>query len=264
MFFTIDLILGLLLIFTAWRTFHDQRLQRAVGWFVAFGLVLALVWLRLGVVVVAVAEASIGALLTGVIVYRVILRIAARVPDHAVNAGAQSAAYERPPPQLASTERPPLQRAPDERPPLKPDMERSPWVSFAISVLVFVALISVIRINIGDVSPGDTRGLAIPAYWFAAVGALVIALALYTFFRRAHILPRLFALNLMGSGVFLIMISMARYIRELDLVAEVLVLTGMLISLGATSLALHIFKRYYQTSRSMTLSITAGNNKRRS
>ena len=246
MVFAIDLFLGLLLIFTAWRAFQIAPLQRAVIWFVAFGLTLALVWLRLGVVLVAVAEASIGALLTGIIIYRVIRRTAnPQLPPR----------QQRQPERLTPHQSQSVQRAPEQR--LQPDIERSPWLSFAVSALVLLALLTMMSFNFGELLNSEV-------HWFATIGSLVIALALHCFFRRAHILPRLFAINLMGSGVFLIMISMARSIRVLDLVAEVLVLTGILISLGATSLALHIFIRYYQSSRSLTLSITATQNKRRS
>lgn len=246
MFFAIDLFLGLLLIFTAWRTFHVAALQRTVVWFVAFGLTLALVWLRLGVVLVATAEAAIGALLTGMIIYRVIRRttLNPQLPPRPLRQSEPTTSHH-----YQS-----VQRVPQLR--FQPEMPHSPWLSFAVSALVLLALLTMMSFNFGELQNSE-------AHWFAIIGALVIALALHCFFRRSHMLPRLVAINLMGSGVFLIMISLARSIRVLDMVAEVLVLTGMLISLGATSLALHIFNRYYQSSRSVTLSINVSHNKRR-
>ncbi len=60
-----DLILMTTLISLAWLLLASRDLFRAVVLFIAFGLLLALAWTRLGAVDVALAEAAIGAGITG-------------------------------------------------------------------------------------------------------------------------------------------------------------------------------------------------------
>ena len=62
-----DLILLLSLIGLAWLLLASKDLFRAVVLFIAFGLLLALAWVRLGAPDVALAEAAIGAGITGVL-----------------------------------------------------------------------------------------------------------------------------------------------------------------------------------------------------
>lgn len=62
-----DLILLLTLISLAWLLLASTDLFRAVVLFIAFGLLLSLAWVRLGAADVALAEAAIGAGITGVL-----------------------------------------------------------------------------------------------------------------------------------------------------------------------------------------------------
>lgn len=89
--------------------------------------------------------------------------------------------------------------------------------------------------------------------WFALVGATLIALATYTFFRQVHLLRRILAFNIMGSGVFLIMVGMAQHLRQTDPVPQALVLTGIVVAVSATALALIIFRRFYSLSGQVEL-----------
>ncbi|WP_313056286.1 hydrogenase subunit MbhD domain-containing protein, partial [Pseudomonas lopnurensis] len=61
----LDGMLGLLLLALAGGALHVRQLYAGVLLFIAFGLVLALVWARLGAADLALAEAAIGAGLTG-------------------------------------------------------------------------------------------------------------------------------------------------------------------------------------------------------
>jgi len=63
----LDLLLGLTLITTAVVTLASPQLFRAVVMFIVFGLLMALVWARLNAPDLALAEAAIGAGLTGVL-----------------------------------------------------------------------------------------------------------------------------------------------------------------------------------------------------
>ncbi|OFZ54197.1 MAG: hypothetical protein A2428_01910 [Bdellovibrionales bacterium RIFOXYC1_FULL_54_43] len=61
----LDLLLAASLLLTAWRSLYANDPLQAVGLFVAYGLLLALAWARLDALDVALAEAGIGAGLTG-------------------------------------------------------------------------------------------------------------------------------------------------------------------------------------------------------
>jgi uncharacterized MnhB-related membrane protein len=60
-----DLPLALVLLWLAWRLLTSADLFKAVVLFIAFGLLMALAWVRLQAVDIALAEAAIGAGVTG-------------------------------------------------------------------------------------------------------------------------------------------------------------------------------------------------------
>jgi energy-converting hydrogenase B subunit D len=60
-----DLLLAAVLVWIAWRALAATDLYRAVVLFIAFGLTMTLAWVRLEAPDVALAEAAIGAGLTG-------------------------------------------------------------------------------------------------------------------------------------------------------------------------------------------------------
>ncbi|VAX05287.1 Na(+) H(+) antiporter subunit B [hydrothermal vent metagenome] len=63
--FAFDALLGFALLWLAWRTLASPDLFRAIVLFIAFGLLMALAWVRLDAPDIALAEAAIGAGLTG-------------------------------------------------------------------------------------------------------------------------------------------------------------------------------------------------------
>ncbi|MEC8860558.1 MAG: hydrogenase subunit MbhD domain-containing protein [Pseudomonadota bacterium] len=71
-----DLVLCVLLLVVAWSALFASTRRDAMALFVAFGMIVALVWARLGAPDLALAEAAIGAGLTGVL----LLRAARRLP----------------------------------------------------------------------------------------------------------------------------------------------------------------------------------------
>ena len=90
---------------------------------------------------------------------------------------------------------------------------------------------------------------------YACSGALLVAVATYGLFARSGVLKRILAANLLGSGVFLILISIAdRIPGEPDAVPHALVLTGIVVAVSATALALALARRMVheeeETSRS--------------
>lgn len=60
-----DLLLALSLLWSAWRTLATPRLDRAIVLFIIFGLLMSLAWARLAAPDIGLAEAAIGAGLTG-------------------------------------------------------------------------------------------------------------------------------------------------------------------------------------------------------
>ncbi|ABA57784.1 hypothetical protein Noc_1284 [Nitrosococcus oceani ATCC 19707] len=62
---SIDGLLALTLLWLAWRMLAGQDLFRALVLFVAFSFIMAVAWVRLAAVDIALAEAAIGAGLSG-------------------------------------------------------------------------------------------------------------------------------------------------------------------------------------------------------
>jgi len=61
----LDGFLSLVILFLAWRLLTSKDLFKAVVLFIGFGLVMSLAWIRLRAIDIAMAEAAIGAGLTG-------------------------------------------------------------------------------------------------------------------------------------------------------------------------------------------------------
>lgn len=72
---TFDSLLGLGLLWLAWRALSTPDLFKAVVLFIAFGLGLALTWARLDAPDIALAEAAIGAGLTGALMLATLARL---------------------------------------------------------------------------------------------------------------------------------------------------------------------------------------------
>lgn len=77
-----DVLLGIALLLCAAGVFYSRDLFRAVVMFIAFGLLLALVWVRLDAPDLALAEAAIGAGLTGVLMIDAVAHLSAKNAHH--------------------------------------------------------------------------------------------------------------------------------------------------------------------------------------
>jgi multisubunit Na+/H+ antiporter MnhB subunit len=82
----LDVTLILLLIGMAWGALHASNLQAAIVLYISFGMIVALIWARLGAPDLALAEAAIGAGLTGVLLLQA-ARGTAPIPIGHVNRG---------------------------------------------------------------------------------------------------------------------------------------------------------------------------------
>lgn len=84
----IDVALALAVVGLAWKALASADLFKAIVLFVAFGLVMALVWVRLNAADVALAEAAIGAGVTGALLLAAYAKLRAASPEaNAARAG---------------------------------------------------------------------------------------------------------------------------------------------------------------------------------
>lgn len=79
---------------------------------------------------------------------------------------------------------------------------------------------------------------------YAGAGAAVFALALHGLFTHDDPIKKIIAANFLGSGVFLILVALARRSPAgVDPVPHALVLTGIVVSVSATACALALARR---------------------
>lgn len=80
---------------------------------------------------------------------------------------------------------------------------------------------------------------------YLLAGAALFAIGFYSLLAQTHLLRRIMALNVMGSGVFLVFIALAARTPGgiPDPVPHAMVLTGIVVSVCATGLALALADR---------------------
>lgn len=79
---------------------------------------------------------------------------------------------------------------------------------------------------------------------YALVGVALVTLALHSLLSVRHILRRLIAANVMGSGTFLVFIAMShRPPRGIDPVPHAMVLTGIVVAVAATGLGVALVRK---------------------
>ena len=84
------------------------------------------------------------------------------------------------------------------------------------------------------------------AQWlYGLTGCLIVALGLRAALLQTSLLRRVVAVNVMGTGVFLVLIAVAYRGPEMppDPVPHALVLTGIVVAVSATALALALARR---------------------
>ena len=82
---------------------------------------------------------------------------------------------------------------------------------------------------------------------YALAGCLLVALGLRTALLHASLLRRVLAINVMGAGVFMLLIAVAYRGPGLppDPLPHALVLTGIVVAVSATALALALARRLH-------------------
>lgn len=82
------------------------------------------------------------------------------------------------------------------------------------------------------------------AAFYALVGVLLFVLGLHAAIVHAHLLRKILGFNVMGSGVFLLLIALAtRTGSTPDPVPQAMVITGLVVAVSATALALVLMLR---------------------
>ena len=80
------------------------------------------------------------------------------------------------------------------------------------------------------------------ALFYALVGVGLFVLGLYALIVYQHSLRKLLSINIMGSGVFLVLVSLAARTPGVpDPVPHAMVITGIVVAVSATALGLVVF-----------------------
>lgn len=80
---------------------------------------------------------------------------------------------------------------------------------------------------------------------FACAGVVLFAMGVAGVVLLDHLLRRILAFNLMGSGVFLVLVGLAQRAGMADPVPHAMVLTGIVVAVAATALALALARRLF-------------------
>ncbi|MBT8121198.1 MAG: NADH-quinone oxidoreductase subunit K [Gammaproteobacteria bacterium] len=83
------------------------------------------------------------------------------------------------------------------------------------------------------------------ALFYALVGVGLLSLGLYALVVHEHLLRKILAINIMGSGVFLLLVALAKHSADAvpDAVPQAMVITGIVVAVSATALALVLMLR---------------------
>ncbi len=84
-----------------------------------------------------------------------------------------------------------------------------------------------------------------PVFLYALVGVGLFCLGVHALIVHAHLLRKILAINVMGSGVFLVLVALAARSPGAapDPVPHAMVITGIVVAISATALALALMLR---------------------
>jgi multicomponent Na+:H+ antiporter subunit C len=95
------------------------------------------------------------------------------------------------------------------------------------------------------------------ALLYGLVGIVLVAMGLYATLAARHVLRRLLGLNVLGSGVFMMLVALASRTSGIagrpDPVPHAMVLTGIVVAVSATALALALLRRMHSHDGSARL-----------
>ena len=79
---------------------------------------------------------------------------------------------------------------------------------------------------------------------FACAGLALLVTGLWALVLRRHLVRKVLAINIMGSGVFLVLVGTGRMgAGDTDPVPQAMVITGIVVTISATALALALILR---------------------
>ena len=95
--------------------------------------------------------------------------------------------------------------------------------------------------------------------FYSLIGVGLFVLGLYGLIVYPHLLRKILAFNVMGSGVFLVLVALAKSNPQgvPDAVPHALVITGIVVAVSATALALTLMLKLKQVSGAAEISVDA-------
>ncbi len=91
-------------------------------------------------------------------------------------------------------------------------------------------------------------------FFYALVGVGLFSIGIYALIIYAHLLRKILAINVMGSGVFLVLVALAtRTGATPDAVPHAMVITGIVVAVSATALALALLLKVQSETGSVEL-----------
>ncbi len=88
---------------------------------------------------------------------------------------------------------------------------------------------------------------------YAVTGALLVALGLYGLIAARALLRRVVAFNVVGSGVFLMFGALGWHAGQADPVPQALIITGIVVALSASALAVGLVVAHARATGSQVL-----------
>lgn len=92
-----------------------------------------------------------------------------------------------------------------------------------------------------------------PGLLFALAGIGLFAAGVAGLVLQEHLLRKIIAFNIMGSGAFLVLVGLGQRNGEDNPVSQAMVLTGIVVSIAATALALALARRLLNLTGEMRL-----------
>jgi multicomponent Na+:H+ antiporter subunit C len=81
-------------------------------------------------------------------------------------------------------------------------------------------------------------------------GAVVVAIGIYGFIAHGNLVRRVLAFNLIGSGIFLLFGGLTQTGSGADPVPQAMVITGIVVALATTALAVTLIVRLHEVTGS--------------
>lgn len=85
-----------------------------------------------------------------------------------------------------------------------------------------------------------------PGLIYALTGVLLFGMGVAGVLLLSNILRRILAFNVLGSGAFLVLVGLAQRHGAVDAVTHAMVLTGIVVAVASTALALALARRLHE------------------